>query len=110
MAARKIFPLLYNGHFFSELGGLRRNKFSLYITTDTFSALVRESFKKVPLLYNGHLLLETQVSIEKKFCPLLYNCAFLPLLGGWIKKSLYYTTDIFEPIFKYRGRKNRPGF
>ena len=64
----------------------------------TFSRLLSTLFTlffQPPLLFNGHLLLETQVSIEKKFCPPYNNGHLFSACPGDFKKISHFTTDSF---------------
>lgn len=97
----KNFFSLYNGHFLDRLGGLRRKNLRTRVLAI-----------RCPSLYNGHLS-RKKTGVNRNFPFHITNGHFFcvcPEIFRRFQKSLYYTTDIFSPFFKYRGIKRCPYF
>ena len=110
---------LYNGQIFRDWGVLQKFLFTLQ---RTFSRQIRGSpAKKFEDEGSGDSLpLTLQRTFEQKKTGVNRNFPFhitnghffcvCPEIFRRFQKSLYYTTDIFSPFFKYRGIKRCPYF
>ena len=97
----KNFFSLYNGHFLDILGGLRRKKFEDEGSGDSLPLTLQRTFE------------QKKTGVNRNFPFHITNGHFFcvcPEIFRRFQKSLYYTTDIFSPFFKYRGIKRCPYF